>query len=334
MSRLQASRGFTLVELMVSLVLGLVVVGGVISVLIANKSSYRTNEGLSQIQESARTAFELLARDARQAGGTGCDNARRMSNVLNASTPWYRNWASIQGFDSTDTAVTTGTGVGERVTGTDTLHMHGIEGGGYPVLTHTAGTGTIVLNVTGATLAANDLLMICDFDHAAIFQAATYTPGTFTITYTSGAGSPGNCTTGLAYPTPTPCSGATNYVFPRNSTVGRLQAVTWYIGNNGRAADGGRSLYRIRLGAGGVPVTEEVVAGVTDMQVQYGTNGSDTISDAGSIVGTAAWAGVNSVFITLTISSTDARISTDAATNTGRLSKTFTYLVTLRNRVP
>jgi type IV pilus assembly protein PilW len=334
MSRLHTSRGFTLVELMIALVLGLVVVGGVISVLIANKNSYRTNEGLSQIQESARTAFELLARDVRQAGGTGCDNARRMANVLNASTPWYRNWASVQGFDGADTAVTTGTGTNQRVTGTDTLHMHGIEGGGYPVLTHVAGTGTIILNVTGATLAANDLLMICDFDHSAIFQAASYTAGTFTIGYNAAAGSPGNCSTGLAYPTPTPCSGASLYTFPRNSTVGRLQAVTWYIGNNGRAADGGRSLYRIRLGAGGTTVTEEVVAGVTDMQVQYGTNGSDNIVDAASLVGAAAWAGVNSVFITLTIASSDARVTTDAALNTGRITKQFTYLVTMRNRVP
>jgi len=332
MSRSHLSRGFTLIELMVSLVLGLVVVGGVISVLIANKNSYRTNEGLSQIQESARTAFELLARDVRQAGSTGCDNARRMSNVLNTSAPWYRNWASVQGFDGADTAVTTGAATGNRVAGTDTLHMHGIEGGGYPVLTHTPATTSIVLNVTAATLAANDILMICDFDHAAIFQAQSYTPGTFTIAYASGAGTPGNCTTNLSFPRD--CSTGTAYPFPRNSWVGRLQAVTWYVGNNGRAADGGRSLYRIRLGAGGTPVTEEVVAGVTDMQIEYGTNGSDTITDATSIVGPAAWAQVSSVFITLTIASSDARISTASTVNTGRLTKTFTYIVTLRNRVP
>ena len=70
------------------------------------------------------------------------------------------------------------------------------------------------------------------------------------------------------------------------------------------------------------------------MQIQYGTNGSDVIVDAASIVGAAAWAQVNSVFITLTIASSDARISTDSTVNTGRLTKTFTYIVTLRNRVP
>ena len=41
------SRGFSLVELMVAMALGLVIVGGVVSVMIANKRSYRTNEGLA-----------------------------------------------------------------------------------------------------------------------------------------------------------------------------------------------------------------------------------------------------------------------------------------------
>ena len=73
-----AARGFTLIELMVAMLLGLIVVGGVISVMLANKRSYRTNEGLAQVQESARTAFELMARDIRQSAGNGCDNNNRI----------------------------------------------------------------------------------------------------------------------------------------------------------------------------------------------------------------------------------------------------------------
>jgi hypothetical protein len=75
------------------------------------------------------------------------------------------------------------------------------------------------------------------------------------------------------------------------------------------------------------------VSGVTNMQIQYGVNGSDIISDASALVGAAAWAPVNSVFITLTVRSSDVAVSTDLATNTGRLERTFTYLITLRNRV-
>jgi type IV pilus assembly protein PilW len=326
------NRGFSLVELMVAMVLGLVIISGVISVMLSNKRSYRANEGMSQIQESARTAYEMIARDIRQTGGTGCDNAKRMTSAVTNSGVWWQTWASVQGFDSaqTDTAVVTGTGTGERVAGTDSIHMHGIEGGGFPVNVHNAAGRTISLsNATTTSLTTNDVLVVCDFDHAALFKSGVYSGGTTTVNYSI----TGNCSTGLGFPVS--CDGSTGnvYVFPRNSLVGRVSAVDWYIGNNNRPADGGRSLYRVRLGAGGALTTEEVVAGVTDMQITYGRNGSDLVVDATQIVGATAWAAVNSVFITVTVTGSEINVSTDPTANSGRLQRTFTYLITLRNRV-
>jgi type IV pilus assembly protein PilW len=326
------SRGFTLIELMISLVLGIIVVGGVISVLVANKNSYRTNEGMSQIQESARTAFELMARDIRQTGGTGCDNASRMSNALSTGTQWWKTWATIQGFDGTavDSAVPISTTVGERVTLTDSLRLHSVEGGGFPVELHNPTAGTIqIRNAAIGSFVASEILVMCDFDHSAMFQAGAYDGNTTTFSYST----TGNCTSGLGFPTN--CDGSTGnvYTFPRNAWIGRLSAIDWYIGNNGRAADGGSSLYRRRLTPNGVVVVEEVVAGITNMEIQYGVAGNDTIFDATGLVGAAAWAPVSSVFITLTVRSSDSNVSTNTALNSGRLTRTFTYLVTLRNRV-
>jgi type IV pilus assembly protein PilW len=329
-----AQSGFTLIELMVSMVLGIIVVGGVVSVLLANRNSYRTNEGLAQVQESARTAFELLARDVRQSGSSGCDNARRMGNVLNASPDWWRNWVSVQGFDNTlaDAAVPVGTGIGQRVAGTDTLHMHGIEGGGFPVASHNAAGFTITLSAPSApTFVASDILMICDFDHSAIFRATGYNPATRVIAYAAG-GASGNCSTGLGFPSTCASSTGNVYTYQRNAYVGRLQAVIWYVGNNGRAADGGRSLYRQRLGPAGALLTEEIVAGVNDLQLRYGRNGNDNV-DTGAAFTATAWGEVNSVFVTITLRSSDARVTTSPTVNQGRLQRQFTYLVTLRNRV-
>jgi type IV pilus assembly protein PilW len=331
MSRSYRSRGFSLVELMVAMALGLVIVGGVVSVMLANKRSYRTNEGLSQIQESARTAYELVARDVRQSGTTGCDNARRMGNLLvNASTVWWQAWEGIHGYDDTETdsAVTTGTANYNRISGTDSIRMRGIAGQGFPVQVHDATAGTIQLNNTTTTsLSATDALIICDFDHSAMFRASAWDGATGTISY-SGTN---NCSTGLGFPTN--CDGAAGlvYTFQRNAWVGRLGAVDYYIGRNPR---GGNSLFRLRLQANGVisNPAEEVVAGVSDMQIQYGVNGSDTIASAASIAA-ADWANVNSVFITVTVDSSDTNVTTDAATNSGRIRRTFTYVITLRNRV-
>lgn len=329
-------KGMTLVELMVAMVLGLVIVAGVVSVLLANKRSFRSNEGLAQIQETARSTFELLARDIRQAGGTGCDSARRMANVLTPpATDWWQTWASVRGYDGAeaDPAVATGTAVGERVNGTDSLALMGVDGGFLSVDSHNAATGLVRINAASTNFAAGDIMLICDFDHSTTFQATSYDAASVSLEHLSGAGAPGNCSQGLGFPTDCTNSTGNVYTFPQNSQLGRLYAVDWYVGNNGRAADGGRSLYRVRLGPNAALITEEVVSGVTDMQITYGTNGSNDIVDATALVGAAAWAPVNSVFITLTVRSTDANVSTDTSVKEGRLERTFTYVVTLRNRV-
>lgn len=60
--------GFSLIELMVALVLGLLVAGAALAILQSNQATYRSNEGLNRVQENARIAFELMSRDIRSAG--------------------------------------------------------------------------------------------------------------------------------------------------------------------------------------------------------------------------------------------------------------------------
>src|SRR5687768_1961532 len=89
---------------MVSMVLGLIIVGGATSLILANRQSYRTNEALSQVQESGRTAFELLARDVREAGMSGCDSNGRMANVLDTDDgiAWWQTWFGIAGYEGSE----------------------------------------------------------------------------------------------------------------------------------------------------------------------------------------------------------------------------------------
>lgn len=331
----QSAKGFTLIELMISMVLGLVVIGGVVSVMLANKRSYRTNEGLAQIQESARTAFELMARDIRQAGGNGCDNNNRVGNVLSGGQ-WWSTWFGVTGFDDTqtDTAVINGTSFQERVAGSDSLHVQSLTGDARPVQLHNA-AGTTMRFAAATPFVANDILLACDIDHAAIFRATAYDAGTFTLTHAYAPAAPplaGNCSSGLGFPTVCDSGSGNLYAFPLNTQVARLTATAWFVGNNDRPEEGGRSLYRIALNPGGVTNTEEIVAGVTNMRLQYGMNGSQDIMDANNAA--IDWARVNSVFVTLTIDSADSNVSTEPGTNSGRIRRTFTYLITLRNRVP
>ena len=65
---LNRSRGFTLIELMVALVLGLVVVGGVMGVFISTYQSNSQNIKAIRLNEEMRAVMGLISRDIRRAG--------------------------------------------------------------------------------------------------------------------------------------------------------------------------------------------------------------------------------------------------------------------------
>ena len=72
--------GFGLIELMISMVLGLLVLGAAIAVFQSNQRTFDANEGTNRIQEGARVAYELMSKDIRAAGGAACSNLA-MSHV-------------------------------------------------------------------------------------------------------------------------------------------------------------------------------------------------------------------------------------------------------------
>lgn len=329
--------GMTLIELMISMVLGLVIIGGATSVIIANRQSYRTNEALSQVQESQRMAFELLARDVREAGFNGCNSQGRVANVLEqpaSGARWWQTWVGLQGQEGTQPsgAVAIGTATGNRISGTDSITVQGVQGVGVSVESHHASSANIKLTAATTDVALDDIVILCDFDHAAIFQVSNYNSNNVTLGHNTGQGTPGNCSKGLGYPTICGNANSNDYTFGRNSQLMRFAATNWYIGNNGRAAEGGRSLYRVELGSGGATsAAQEVVAGVSNMQLTYREQGRADFADA-TLVG--SWANVNAVRIELTMQSADQRVTTDVAVNSGRLQRRFASIVALRNRVP
>ena len=82
---LRGHPGFTLIELMVAMVLGLLIIVGVLSVFLANKQTYGRSEDLSLYQEKARFVSDLLTQDIRQADGTPC-RKRDSTYTINPET--------------------------------------------------------------------------------------------------------------------------------------------------------------------------------------------------------------------------------------------------------
>lgn len=335
--RTPRTRGFTLIELMIAMILGLIVIAGVTSVFLAGEKSFRTNNALGEVEDSSRIAFELMARDIREAGQTGCDSTNaQFANLLNnRTTDWWANWGNaVHGYDDNvvDPGVAIGTGVGQRVANTDSLQLIG--GGLDPVATQgTPGTAedsyTLNPGTTPASLATGDLVVVCSPSNVAIMQISAFdasNPAAPTMAHAGGGSTPGNCLGGVWYPINCTASGE-DYVFPMNSLVSRLNATDWYIGNN---PAGGQSLYRIALvnNAGAVSAqAQEMVRNVTNMQVTYLQAGSPAFVDATAVTN---WGLVNAARVTLTIQSTFQRASVNGNQPVVR---TYSATTTVRNRV-
>lgn len=75
--------GLTLVELMVSIVLGLIITAAVIQTYLASTQTNRVTQGVNRIQENARFAHHFVTKDLREAGFMGCISSVR--NKLNGS---------------------------------------------------------------------------------------------------------------------------------------------------------------------------------------------------------------------------------------------------------
>ena len=65
-------RGFSLVELMVSITIGLILLAGVLSIFFSSRSRISTNEKTARLQENGRVALDLVTHDVRSAGYQGC----------------------------------------------------------------------------------------------------------------------------------------------------------------------------------------------------------------------------------------------------------------------
>ncbi len=341
--RVHGSAGFTLVELMIAMLLGLVVIAGVSSVFLAGQQSYRTNSALSEVQDSSRVAFELMARDIRDAGLTGCTNSNRVANVLNngpngTGTDWWADWANaVHGYDvassSSDPALAAlqGAAATDQVPGTPSLQLIGAAESGFSLEGYDPATLTFTLNEATSNLAVGNIVMVCNPDHATILQIDGYAPGPpVTFTYAVDAGPlPQNCSAGLGYQTVCTASGnpgAPDGQFGANAQVALYNPVDWYIGVNPAGSD---SLYRISLQyPGGVPtpVPQEMVRNVTGMTITYLENNATTFVSAEKVTN---WNQVTAVQVSLKMASTFQRASVTAKP----LVRTYTATTTLRNRV-
>ncbi|SFM00579.1 PilW family protein [Nitrosomonas communis] len=330
--------GFTLIEIMVAMTIGLLLMGGVITILISSHQTYRVNDALARIQENARYAFHILSKDIRMAGYSGCaGNDVSTVNTLNNSVDFlWRIGQALEGFEATSAtgwtpALPPSGAIPSPLGGRDIIVVRGVEGNGTKVIQHPGGTppGSADLKVTaGSGVEEGDIVLVTDCLAAAIFQITHISTSSNqdNIVHNMGnIGTPGNSTKELGKE----FTGGDLIKISTRSYFIRTADNTW------------PALYR-KVGASDA---EELVRGVENMQIEYGEDldenwTADSYRTADAV---ANWEKIVSVRISLLMQSIEDNITSQPQLYTfngttitptdRRLRQAFSSVVTLRNRV-
>lgn len=98
----QRQAGLSLVELLIAMALGLLILSGVVAIFSASRGNYQFQQSSSAVQESGRIAMEVMARDIRMTGFSGCNN---INFIINRTDAAFSNAVALGGAHSAAAAV-------------------------------------------------------------------------------------------------------------------------------------------------------------------------------------------------------------------------------------
>src|SRR5215469_12678553 len=98
-------RGFSMVELMVAITLGLLLTGGVVSVFVGSRTAYQATAGVGDMSDSGRFALNLIGESVRGAGNLACNSAMSATSQNISPGPSFINnfGQGIEGFEANNT---------------------------------------------------------------------------------------------------------------------------------------------------------------------------------------------------------------------------------------
>lgn len=335
-------RGFSIVELMVAILIGLIILAGVIQVVLTSKSTFLGQEEMSFIQENARYAVDVIGKDIQSAGHWGCTgpDAKVAITALNSAAGALLGVQAVSGYDGTFPTFLQGkvreVSDADATTAAypDALVVRGAQGTAAGVKAHSG--GTIVLDRTLDT-ADGGVVAIVGEDCRRLSIVRTDEVGDAKLTYSSD----GNCAISIKpslVGTTASCPSVFSAYLP-GATVMEYGAKAYFIGDS-TILPGQPALKRLVLSGDGV-VTEEIALGVEDMQVRFGVQATaGTHYKSADEMGADDWARVRSVQVDMVFRSQTP--STGESSAHAFLGKTYNdrymrQLITttfrLRNRV-
>lgn len=350
--------GLTLIELMISLVIGLLILGALLVAYLGSRSAYRSNDSLARVQEAGRFSLDFIAQDARMSGFIGC-RSRNLTiddqstvNITSPAVTFNGSRDGIRGFDGSNTGSigqwTNPTTIA-RVGSSDVLTIRRAAGAAVGIALNSDPVArTVTLRHNAIGVQNGDLAVLVNCERAMVFfvtnSPALTGAGNYptVLEYKASGGGPGG-TLGNNTAIPVPPF----FTVGSRSEVTRFIEISYFIGVN---SAGRPSLFRAASGA-----VEELVENVEDMDILYGVD--TTLPDQDGIIDVyqradqvTDWGRVASARISLLIVGPEDNVTTAAQTytfreSTGdgvadvqaaadrRLRHVFTTTISLRNRV-
>jgi type IV pilus assembly protein PilW len=245
-----AQRGWTLVEILVAMTLGLLIIAGIGQIYLAAKRSYDIQTSIARIQDVGRYTTEILTQDVRRAGYWGLLNMQNAMSNTSLLTPYV---------PADNTCQTGNTSWGSMVEG----RIFGLDdtSGNYSCISRAQGDVLVVRYGDPAT--------VTPYSGTGLYMRAT----PFTATIALGPA-------GTATPPPS----TLDYALVARAYYVR-KTVTTNCGNSKITVP---DLAREELDNSGRPITKGLVTGVEWLEFQYGvdTDGlgtADTYMDAGNV---------------------------------------------------
>lgn len=332
----QAQLGFSLVELMVALTIGLLVSGAVLSIFVSSLSTNKSQDGLARLQENARYVLNQIQTDTRMAGYRGClgrkgaqagDAATPINNI--ASTINYTNNMDlpIEGFHSSAStwapALDATIAANSPASDSDIITIRFGSGTGTALsaqMTNSAAAIPIVANPDN--LSVGDTVMVADCVASTVFTITGITNNS--IEHSTSA----NTTADLSR------------AFSHDAVVMPISTVTYYVAPSADTSNG-LSLWRKTNNQN----SEELADNIEQLKILYGEDGNGDLSPDHYVTANNVSDMRNVIAIKLMML---ARTSADNLSISGqnytfngqqditpadkRIRRTFNMIITLRNR--
>ena len=323
MNRSLKQKGFSVVELMVALVLGLFLVSGVTAMYVSSKQTYRMTDNLSRLQESLRFSLEFISQDVRMAGYMPCRFPPTVTNAISGSTTWFLDFFNfgIRGYEGGVSAFPPEI-TGSTVAGSDAIAI--LKGGNFTSSITFHSTATDFLSLSNdfnqGDFQDGEIAIICDPRQASIFQISTANDVAETISYGDNTSiNPGNATTVIG-------------TYGEDAQITPFEPVIYFVAPSTQDPNI-NSLKKLSLEArdiGGIETVqmreEELLEDVETMQILYGLDiDNDQIADrfeAANDIAAAEWVNVITVRLGL-LMATGEEVTVQVDTNTYNVAGTL-----------